>query len=148
MAPGIHEEWSRAKYKSTITIRFGAKLFDDPLAKLMKLRQMGTVEQYQESFDSLLNRVDLPTSTSHAVSCFLSGLNEEIQNVFRMYDAYCLAKIKEATLASIAKKAKPILDRIPSYSRGMGARYGSTRTPQPWNPTSRRTRSSARGEFE
>ena len=57
-------------------MRFGARPFDDPLAELMKLRQMGTVEQYQESFDSLLTRVDLPIP--HAVSCFLSGLNEKI----------------------------------------------------------------------
>jgi len=57
-------------------MRFGARPFDDPLVELMKLRQMGTVEQYQESFDSLLTRVDSPIP--HAVSCFLSGLNEEI----------------------------------------------------------------------
>jgi len=42
------------EYKSAITIRFGAKPFDDLLAELMKLMQVGMVEQYQESFDSLL----------------------------------------------------------------------------------------------
>jgi len=46
------------------------------LAELMKLRQVGIVEQYQESFDYLLNRVDLPPP--HTLSYFLSGLNEEI----------------------------------------------------------------------
>jgi len=62
--------------RSAITMRFGAKSFDDPLAELMKLRQVGIVEQYQESFDYLLNRVDLPPP--HTLSYFLSGLNEEI----------------------------------------------------------------------
>ena len=33
-------------YKSAILSRFGAKPFDDPLAKLMKLKQNGSVEQY------------------------------------------------------------------------------------------------------
>jgi len=35
-----------ADYKGAILSRFGAKPYDDPLAKLMKLRQVGTVEQY------------------------------------------------------------------------------------------------------
>jgi len=40
--------WPRwEEYKMAITTRFGAKLFDDPLAELMKLKQSGTVEQYQ-----------------------------------------------------------------------------------------------------
>jgi len=42
----------------------------------MKLKQVGTVEQYQESFDALLNRVELPAN--HAISCFLGGLCEKI----------------------------------------------------------------------
>jgi len=102
-------------------MRFGVKPLDDPLAELMKLRQMGTMEQYQESFDSLLNRVDLPTP--HAISCLLSGLNEKIQTAFWMfepdtlYDAYCLAKLQEGTLAFIVRKAKPILDQSSSSLR-------------------------------
>ena len=63
----------------------------------MKLKQWGAVEQYQESFDALLNSVEL--SVKHAVSRFLSGLHDEIQNAVRMFkpdtlhDAYCLAKL-------------------------------------------------------
>ena len=55
------------------------------------------MEQHQEDFDSLLNKVELPAN--HAVSCFLSGLKDENQNVVRMfkpqtlYDAYYLAKL-------------------------------------------------------
>jgi len=82
--------------------------YDDPLAELMKLRQNGSVAQYQEKFNTLLNRVDL--FVVQAVSYFLSGLNEEVQCVVRMFKpaslhgAYCLAKLQEATLASIAKR--------------------------------------------
>ena len=64
------------EYKTAILSRFGPKPFDDPLAELMKLRQTGTVETYQENFDSLLSRVDL--APSQAISFFLSGLTEEI----------------------------------------------------------------------
>ena len=93
----------------------------------MKLKQVGTVEQYQESFDALLNRVEL--SANHAISCFLGGLCEEIQSAVRMFkpqtihDAYCLAKLQEATLVSIAKKTKPILERPPSFSRSITSSY-------------------------
>jgi len=83
----------------------------------MQLRQTTSVEQYQDSFDALLNRIDdLPVG--HAISCFLSGLSAETQSAVRMFkpatlhDAYCLAKLQEATLLSI-KRSRPILEKPP-----------------------------------
>jgi len=118
----VEGEWPLWEhYKATIAVRFGSKPFDDPLAELMKLRQFGSIEHYQENFDSLLTRVELPSN--YAISCFLSGLKDEIQNAVRMFkpqtihEAYCLAKLQEATLASIARRAKPILSRSPTYSK-------------------------------
>jgi len=106
------DPWPRwDEYKTAILSRFGPKPFDDPLADLMRLRQTGNVEMYQENFDSLLSRVDL--TPSQAISCFLSGLTEEIQNAVRMFrpqtlhEACCLAKLQEATLQSMARKIKP-----------------------------------------
>ena len=64
------------EYKVVVAMRFGSKSFDDPLAELMKLNQLRSVEQYQENFDSLLTRVELPVN--YAISCFLSGLRDEI----------------------------------------------------------------------
>jgi len=96
------------KYKGAIAARFGRHPFDDPLAELMKLKQQGSVEQYQESFDALLNRVELPIN--HAVSCFLSGFCDEIQNAVRMFkpqtihDAYYLAKLQELPLLPSLEK--------------------------------------------
>lgn len=75
MTEGIWPSWDN--YKHAIVARFGLGPFDDPLAELMRLKQVGNVAQYQEQFDVLINRVDL--SLSQAVSCFLSGLKEEIQ---------------------------------------------------------------------
>ena len=122
---GVWPGWN--EYKLAISARFGTQPFDDPLAKLMKLRQLGTVEQYQESFDALLNRVELPAN--HAISCFLSKLCEEIQNAVRMFkphtmhDAYCLAKLQEAILNSITRRTKPILERPPSMVRSATSSY-------------------------
>lgn len=76
-----------------------------------------TVEQYQDAFDTLLIRIE-DLLANHAISCFLSGLTSESQNTVRMFkpqtlhDAYCLAKLQEPTLISIARK-KPILDKRP-----------------------------------
>jgi len=87
--------------------------FDDHLAELMKLRQLGSVEQYQENFNSLFTGLELPMS--YGINCFISGLKGEIQTVVRMFNpqtlhhAYCLAKLQEATLASIARKTTPSL---------------------------------------
>lgn len=75
MAPNIHEtHWNGAvpswkDYKQAISGRFNKQPFDDPLAELMKLRQVGTVEQYQDAFDTLLTRID-DLSISHAINCF------------------------------------------------------------------------------
>jgi len=63
--------------------QFGVDPFDDPLAELVKLKQVGSAAQYQEKFDGLINMVDL--LVNQAVSCFLSGLREEIQCVVRMF---------------------------------------------------------------
>ena len=90
----------------------------------MKWKQVGSVEQYQEAFDSLLSRVDLVVP--QAISCFLRELSEEIQNAMRMFktqtlhDAYCLAKLQEATLHSISRRTRPLLDKNLSYTRGIG----------------------------
>jgi len=42
-----------------IVARFGEEPYDDPLAELVKLKQLASVAQYQEQFDVLINRVDL-----------------------------------------------------------------------------------------
>jgi len=109
------------EYKSAILARFGSGPFDDHLAELMKLKQLGSVAQYQENFDMLLNRANL--STSYAISYFLSRLCEEIQCAVRMFkpaslhETYCLAKLQEATLASIAKRSKIIFDKPPVLTK-------------------------------
>jgi len=110
----------------------------------MKLRQTGTVELYQENFDSLLSRLDL--ATPQAISCFLSGLTKEIQNAVRMFRpqtlhvAYCLAKLQEATLQSIARKTRPWGDRGFSHTKTLET--GQRRSPQYSNaPSLQRTSS-------
>lgn len=114
-------------YKTAIIARFGNNSFDDPMAEIMNLRQKGTVEQYQEQFDGLLNRTDL--SEKQALSCFLKGLDTDIQNTVRMHkpqtlmDAFALAKLQEATVSSFIRKSTPLLEK-PAFRPSFGQSFG------------------------
>lgn len=96
-----------AKYTEEITLRFG-ELYDDPMAELKALKQGGTVQEYHDSFDAVASRLQL--SEEYMLSCYLGGLEDEIQLVVRMFapksvqQALCLAKLQEA--AQKAKKTK------------------------------------------
>ncbi|XP_074265326.1 uncharacterized protein LOC141587757 [Silene latifolia] len=102
-------------YKAAILARFGSQPYDDPISELMNLKHSGTVEAYQEKFDALLIRTDL--SEKQAISCFLSGLQPDIQSTVRMFkpqtliDAYTLARLQENTLSCINKRNKPLLEK-------------------------------------
>ena len=47
------------------------------MADLKGLTQIGTLQDYLEEFDNLCYKVDL--SEEYSLSCFLSGLKEEIK---------------------------------------------------------------------
>ena len=80
--------------------RFG-EVFDDPMAELMKIQQIGSMEEYHEAFDCIISRLQL--SDDHILSCFLGGLKKEIQMLVRMFQpnsvkrAFTLAKMYEAS---------------------------------------------------
>lgn len=80
--------------------------------------------EYQDQFESLLNRVDL--SEEHAISLFIGGLQQEIRMVSKMFkprtlsDAYSLARLQEATRATVVKRNAPLLVTprpVPTYTK-------------------------------
>ncbi|GKF53119.1 hypothetical protein Tco_0160029, partial [Tanacetum coccineum] len=81
-------------FKVEVVKRFGV-LYDDPIV------ETGSVQSYQEAFEALLNRVDLPELVG--VSMFIGGLKPEVGTPMRMFQAttlsesYGLAKMQEAT---------------------------------------------------
>jgi hypothetical protein len=80
--------------------RFGSSAYDDPMESLTRLRQQTSVEDYKGKFEILSNRLR-DFSEGYKLSCFLSGLKEEIRLPVRMFApkmllaAYGLAKIQE-----------------------------------------------------
>lgn len=98
------------EYISALSARYGSDLFDDPMAELKGLRQIGSVLEYQDKFDALLNRVEL--LEEYAMSCFISGLKDEIQIPIKMFQprtlqrALSLAKLQEVAIEGHSKNHK------------------------------------------
>nr|GEU48173.1 reverse transcriptase [Tanacetum cinerariifolium] len=76
-------------YEGEVVKRFGA-IYED----LKILKQEGSVQQYQEAFKTLLNRVEL--NEAYVVSLFIEGLKKEVNMPIRMFS---MAKMQEATNA-------------------------------------------------
>nr|GEX48115.1 hypothetical protein [Tanacetum cinerariifolium] len=99
-------------YEKEVLKRFGTVL-EDPLMELKKLKQEGTVKDYQEKFEELLNIVEL--DEKHAISLFLGGLKNEISMQIRMFtldsltDVFYMAKMQEQTLVALKARYTPLL---------------------------------------
>ncbi|GKA27150.1 ty3-gypsy retrotransposon protein [Tanacetum coccineum] len=62
-------------YEEEVIKRFGA-IYEDPIVEIKNLKQ--AIQQYQEAFESLLNKVEL--NEAYAVSLFIGGLKKECLN--------------------------------------------------------------------
>lgn len=123
---GVLVSWE-ASEKGLLT-RFGPQAYDDPMECLVKLRQVGTVEEYMSQFELLANHLgDL--NDAYKLSCYLSGLKDEIRlsiktlNPTNLQRAYCLARMQEEYLmvgrkglrtGSGAYSASPASGNVPS----------------------------------
>ena len=64
-------------------MRFGSTAYDDPMETLTRLSQTTSVAMYKAQFEVLSNRIK-GLSSSNKLSCFLSGLKDEIRLPIRM----------------------------------------------------------------
>ena len=63
--------------------RFGSSAYEDPMEALTRLQQTSNVVNYKGQFETLSNRIrDL--SENHKLSCFLSGLKDEVRLPVKM----------------------------------------------------------------
>lgn len=69
----------------TLLIRFSLNPYDDSKEALTKLRQVGIVEDYKSRFETLSNRLS-GLSDTYKLSCFMSGLRDEIRLTIRMFN--------------------------------------------------------------
>nr|KYP60274.1 hypothetical protein KK1_015727 [Cajanus cajan] len=106
-------DWT--SFARALEIRFGPSSYENHQGELLKLRQTGSVTDFQVNFEKLSNRVfGIPPEVLK--NCFISGLLPEIQNEIALFQpqtisqAIGLAKLIEAKL----KDAKPKFNRSSS----------------------------------
>ena len=63
-------------------MRFGSSAHGDPMA-LTKLKQVGSMSTYKGQFEAWSNRIK-ELFEKHRLSCFLSGLKDEIRMPINM----------------------------------------------------------------
>ncbi|XP_042972855.1 uncharacterized protein LOC122304664 [Carya illinoinensis] len=92
--------------------RFGPSSFDDPMEALTRLRQTSSVSLYTSQFEALTNRFR-GLSERHKMSCFISGLKDDIRIPVKMFNplnlgaAFGLAKLQEEYVLSSRKSCRP-----------------------------------------
>jgi hypothetical protein len=111
--------------------QIGPTQFEDFYGDLSKLKQHGSVKEYQCQFEKLLNRVG-KLSQAHQVGGFVSGLKESIRidvqavKPSTLTAAVGLGKLYEARVLA-QKKPTFTLDSKPKFSQI--ASSGSTQVP-------------------
>nr|GEU50102.1 retrotransposable element Tf2 [Tanacetum cinerariifolium] len=106
-------------YRGAIMQRFGNS-FDDPLGELKNCKYENIIEDYQNSFDKLLSRVDI--REDQAISFYMVGLPTDIELAVRMFKpqtlsvAYSLSKLQIETNEATKKKNKAPLFPTPKFN--------------------------------
>ena len=77
-------------FLEALRIRFGPSAFEDPVGAFTKLKQTGSVEEYQTTFEILSNKVH-GVNEEFRISTFLSGLKDELRIMVTMFKPNTLA---------------------------------------------------------
>lgn len=72
---GVFNGWD--SFVTALQVRFGPTAHDDPMEALTHLKQSSFVAVYKAQFEALCNKLK-GLSKRHKLSCFLSGLKDEI----------------------------------------------------------------------
>ena len=87
-------------FVEALLIRSRSTAYEDPMESLTRLKQTTIVMVYKGQFEALSNRIK-GLSDSHKLSCFLSGLKDEVRlpmkilNPKNLNEAFGLAKIQQ-----------------------------------------------------
>jgi len=74
-----HQLFDWSSFTKALELRFGPSTYANHQAELFKLRQTGSVSEYQAQFEKLENRV-LGLPVDALLNCFISGLILEIRS--------------------------------------------------------------------
>jgi len=123
-------------FLQALLTRFGL-VYDDPMESLMQLHQTSTVAEYTTQFKALSNRLR-GLSDRNRLSCFLSGLKDEVRLPLRMLSprmlvaAFGLAKLQEEYLTSTRCSVR----QYSSYSSNKQLPWSSSGSSSSTSPSS------------
>ncbi|XP_042946164.1 uncharacterized protein LOC122279545 [Carya illinoinensis] len=129
---GLLTEWD--DFVNALLICFGPSSYDDPVEQIIRLRQMGSVEEYKTAFELIANRLR-HLDESDKLSCFISGLKDDICLTVKMFNphtlltAYRLDRIQEEKL-SLHKKPNP-RPNLPQNVEPASFKYQPPQNPNP-----------------
>ncbi|KAL9437226.1 hypothetical protein AB3S75_023138 [Citrus x aurantiifolia] len=135
-----------AQFKRALVTRFGTFEEGDAVESITKLRQIGTVIEYQRQFKRLADRTrNLPES--FFIICFLSGLRKAIKigvqilKPASLLQTFELARFQEEYTAvsnrripprpSMSRLSPPLLNSSPKITKTRGSSHPSLLGPPP-----------------
>nr|GEV00916.1 hypothetical protein [Tanacetum cinerariifolium] len=114
---GESASWN--SFKEAIMQRFGSP-YDDPIGDIKNLRHTGSIKEYQNAFDRLLSRIDLPEDQQ--ASCYIAGLQNDVEMAVRMFrpktlaKVYHLSKFNRLQLRGQVLNLEVVVDSVHDYS--------------------------------
>ena len=110
---GVFTNWD--SLVQALHIRFGSTAYDDPMEVLTRLRQSSIVALYKVEFEVVSNRIK-GLFPLHKLSCFLSGLKDEIKLPIRMLNP---STLNEAYLdwSRFKRNMCSVARRIPDFNK-------------------------------
>ena len=79
-----HTEPNWTDFSQLLLQQFGPSAFNEFIGALTKLRQTGTVREYQTKFEKLANHTE-GFPDAFYLSCFISGLKDAIRSEVKMF---------------------------------------------------------------
>ncbi|XP_058767801.1 uncharacterized protein LOC131641513 [Vicia villosa] len=122
-------------FTRALELRFGPSTYTNHQAELFKLKQTGSVVEYQATFEKLGNQV-VGLSSEAIINCFISGLLPDIQNEIALHkpttisQAIGLAKLIESKIL----EAKPKFPKTFSNTFNRPSQVQPSFSPYPTNP--------------
>ncbi|KAJ6865748.1 hypothetical protein NC652_037308 [Populus alba x Populus x berolinensis] len=98
-------------FTQSLLTRFGPFILDDPIKTLTRLRQTTIVEAYKSQFEILSNQLKR-LAEPYKLSCFLSGLQEDIRFMVRLLNpsnltmAFGMVKMQEKNAAAFRRSSR------------------------------------------
>ncbi|KAH9680855.1 hypothetical protein KPL71_026714 [Citrus sinensis] len=111
--------------KAGLLERFGSTEYEDPFGELCKLKQTGTVSEYQTRFERLLARAGHLTDKQEA-ECFISGLKDGLRTDVRVQNPPNLSAAIGLARTYEFKTQRLTNTPISSFGRNSNTQLGTT----------------------